>query len=224
MLRLTVFAACLLTSVAAGRADDEHELETIDELPKGLSPAIEKLVNPEGFRVVGEDGPVADVWLLKDLAVEPGFKSSLSKLYAFKPGQLIGALRIADGVEYTDFKGQEMKAGTYTLRYGLQPMDGNHVGTSETSDFLLALPAAIDTKVDAIATKEELSEESAKAAGSTHPAIFSLVDPKRASRKAKLEFDDFTEHWILSFTGAAKEDEKSVKLKVRLVVVGQSEG
>ena len=224
MLRLTVFAACLLTSVAAVRADDEHELETIDELPKGLSPAIEKLVNPEGFRVVGEDGPVADVWLLKDLAVEPGFKSSLSKLYAFKPGQLIGALRIADGVEYTDFKGQEMKAGTYTLRYGLQPMDGNHVGTSETSDFLLALPAAIDTKVDAIATKEELSEESAKAAGSTHPAIFSLVDPKRASRKAKLEFDDFTEHWILSFTGVAKEDEKSVKLKVRLVVVGQSEG
>ncbi len=223
MLRLTVVAACLIASVAAVRAD-EHELETIDEVPQGLSPAISKLVNPDGFRIAGKKGPIADLWLVRDLAVEPDFKSSLSKLYAFKPGQLIGALRIADGAEYTDFRGQEMKAGTYTLRYGLQPMDGNHAGTSETSDFLLALPAAIDTKADAIATKEELSEESAKAAGSTHPAIFSLVDPKRASRKAKLEVDDFTEHTILSFTGEAKEADKSVKLKVRLVVVGQSEG
>lgn len=224
MLRLTVFAACLLASVAAVRAADEHELETIDEVPKGLSPAIEKLLNSEGFRISGEKGALADLWLVKDLAVEAGFKSSLSKLYAFKPGQLIGAIRIADGADYTDFKGQQMKGGVYTLRYGLQPMDGNHAGTSETSDFLLALPAAIDTKADAIATKEELSEESAKAAGSTHPAIFSLVDPKRASRKPKLEVDDFTEHTILSFTGAAKEGDKSVKLKVRLVVVGQSEG
>jgi hypothetical protein len=223
MLRLTVFATCLLTCVATLRAD-EHELETIDEVPKGLSPAIGKLVNSEGFRINGEKGVLADLWLIKDLAVEPGFKSSLSKYYAFKPGQLIGALRIADGAAYTDFRGQQMKAGTYTLRYGLQPMDGNHVGTSETSDFLLALPAAIDLKADAIATKEELSADSAKAAGSTHPAIFSLVDPKRASRKAKLEVDDFTEHTILSFTGEAREGDKPVKLKVRLVVVGQSEG
>ncbi len=223
MLRRTILAACLLALTTAARAD-EHELETIDEAPKGLSPAITKLVNTEGFRVVGEDGPVADLWLMKDLSVEADFESSLSKLYAFQPGQLIGALRIADGVEYTDFRGQEMKPGTYTLRYGLQPVDGNHVGTSETSDFLLALPAAIDQKVEPIKGKEELSEQSAKAAASTHPAIFSLVDPKRASRKPKLEFDDFTEHWILSFRGEAKEGDKSVTLKMRLVVVGRSEG
>ena len=138
MLRPAVFTACLLAAVAV-RAD-EHELETIEEAPKGLSPAITKLVNAEGFRITGEKGALADLWLLKDLAVEPDFKSSLSKLYAFQPGQLIGVLRIADGAEYSDFRGQAMKAGTYTLRYGLQPMDGNHVGTSETSDFLLALP------------------------------------------------------------------------------------
>ncbi|MBI1310531.1 hypothetical protein GC176_04420 [bacterium] len=223
MLRLTVVAVCLLATVATARAD-EHDLEAINEAPKGLSPAIMKLVNPEGFRITGKDGALADLWLLKDLAVEPGFKSSLSKLYAFQPGQLIGALRIAEGAEYTDFRGQEMKAGTYTLRYGLQPMDGNHAGTSETSDFLLALPAAVDTKPEGIASKEELAKESAQAAGSTHPAIFSLVDPKRASRKAKLEFDDFNEHWILSFTGEAKEGDTSVKLKVRLIVIGRSEG
>lgn len=222
MLRQTVFAACLIVPLAVSA--DDHELEAINESPKGLAPAIAKLVNPEGFRILGEDGVLADLWLLKDLPVEADFKSSLSKLYPFQPGQLVGALRIAEGAEYTDFRGQEMKAGTYTLRYGLQPMDGNHVGTSETSDFLLALPAAIDTNPKPVATKEELAEHSAKAAGSTHPAIFSLVDPKRASRKAKLEFDDFTEHWILSFTGEGKEGDKSVRLKVRLVVVGRSEG
>ena len=218
---------CLLSvSISLGASlvfADDHELKTVDEAPKGLSPAIEKLLDPAGFQIAGDDGAVVELWLLKSVAVKPKFKSSFSQMYPFMPGQLLGAIRVGDDVEYTDFRGQAMKTGTYTLRYGLQPMDGNHVGTSETSDFLLALPAKIDTKSDAIGSFDELAELSAKSAGSTHPAIFSLLDPKKVKKKPKLEQDDFSEHWILSLVGKGKEKDKDVDLKVRLVVVGQSE-
>lgn len=218
---------CLLSlSVLFGASfavADDHDLKSVEGVPKGLSPEIEKLLDPAGYQITGDDGAVVEMWLLKSVAVKPKFKPNFTQMYPFQPGQLIGAIRVAEDVEYTDFRGQDIKPGTYTLRYGLQPMDGNHVGTSETYDFLLALPAKIDTKTDTIAGPDDLSEQSAKSAGSTHPAIFSLLDPSKVKKK-KLEHDDFTEHWVLSVVGKGKAEDKEVDVKVRLVVVGQSEG
>lgn len=218
-----LFTFAISLSLANAQADD-HQLKTTKSAPKGLSPAITKLLGTEGFQVALGKNAVVEVWLLKEVALKPGFKPGFTQMYPFSPGQLLGALVIPKGAEYTDFRGQAMKPGTYTLRYGLQPMDGNHVGTSETYDFLLALSAKGDTKTAPIKSFEELAKISAKAAGSAHPAIFSLLDPEEVKAKAKLEQDDFTEHWILSFMAKGKAKDKAVNYKVRLVVVGQFEG
>lgn len=205
-------------------AADEHQLKKTSEVPKGLSPEIEKLIDPAGHQITGEDGAIVELWLLRNLPVKSGFKPNFTQFYPFTPGQLLGALHVPKGAEYMDFRGQQISAGTYTLRYGLQPMDGNHVGTSETYDFILALPAKIDTSPATIEDFYKLSEQSGKAAGSTHPAIFSLLDPAEASQKAKLEQDSFTDHWILNFTGKGVAKEAKTDVKMRLVVVGQFEG
>jgi len=200
------------------------KMKTIEGVPEGLSSSIAKLVSPDGYQIAGEDGPVLEVWMLKQVPVKPEFKPNFTQFYPFNNGQLVGAMRIPEGVDYTDFRGQQMKPGTYTLRYGKQPMDGNHVGTSQTYDFLLALPAKADTKTDPIGDFYKLSELSAKAVGSTHPAIFSLQDPSKATREATLEQDSFTQHWILNFTATADADGKKTDLKMRLVVIGQFAG
>ena len=93
---------------------------------------------------MGPKGTICDVSFVKSLAVRPGFKPELNVKYPFTSGQLIGVLRVSKKASFTDFRGQELKAGVYTLRYGQQPEDGNHIGTSEVYDFLLALPAKID--------------------------------------------------------------------------------
>jgi hypothetical protein len=203
---------------------NDHKLTSVKEAPKGLSPEIEKLLDPVGHQITGTDGAVVELWLLKNLPVKSGFKPNFTQFYPFTPGQLLGALRIPKDVEYMDFRGQQISSGTYTLRYGLQPMDGNHVGTSETYDFILALPAKIDTKSATIEDFHKLSEHSGKAAGSTHPAIFSLLDPAEASKGARLEQDSFTDHWILNFTGKGIANDEKSEVKVRLVVVGQFAG
>ncbi|HUG90680.1 MAG TPA: hypothetical protein VML55_07605, partial [Planctomycetaceae bacterium] len=136
------FACCAGLLVAS---EPTHKLEAVKELPKGLSAKVAAEFSPQGHRVVGPDGPVAELWLAKSAAVKPGFKPTLNVKYPFTPGQLIGALRVLEGTTFTDFRGQEITPGLYTLRYGQQPQDGNHIGTSDLADFLLALPAESDT-------------------------------------------------------------------------------
>lgn len=225
-IRILLAAALLVSgfSTFSANAADEHTLKPVKEGPKGLSPDIEKLLDPVGHQIHGADGAVVELWLLKSLPVKAGFKPNFTQFYPFTPGQLLGALRVPKGAEYMDFRGQQISAGTYTLRYGLQPMDGNHVGTSETYDFILALPAKIDQKPATIEDFYKLAEQSGKAAGSTHPAIFSLLDPAEASKEPKLEQDGFTDHWILNFSGKGDAKGEKSDVKVRLVVVGQFEG
>ena len=222
MIRCALFFTLAL-SVSAVRADD-HTLNAAKTVPQGLSPAIAKLLAAEGFQVAAKKGAVVEIWLLKEVALKPDFKPGFTQMYPFASGQLLGALVVPEGAKFTDFRGQAMSPGTYTLRYGLQPMDGNHVGTSQTFDFMLALPAKGDVGTEPIKTFAELAKISAKAAGSAHPAIFSLLDPKAAEEKPKLVHDRPTDHWILSFAAKGKAADKSVDFKVRLVIVGQFEG
>ena len=217
-----LLAASVVLAVSSAQADD-HKLSTVKKGPEGLSPAIAKVVDSNGFKISSRDGALVEIWLLKGVPVLEKFKPNFTKQYPLTPGQLLGAMRISKGADYTDFRGQQMDPGVYTLRYGLQPMDGNHVGTSETYDFILALPAKSDKNTDTIKDFQELAEISAKAAGSAHPAIFSLLDPAKVEKKPSLEENDF-EHLVLSFVGKGKVKDKEVDLKIAMVVVGQSEG
>jgi hypothetical protein len=220
---LTVALLASVFSLPTANAADEHALKAVKEAPKGLSAEIEKLVNATGHQILGEDGAVVELWLLKSLPIKANFKSDASQLYPFTPGQLLGVMRVPKGAEYADFRGQEIASGTYTLRYGLQPEDGNHLGTSDTADFILALPAKMDTKPATIEDFYELSERSGKAAGSTHPAIFSLLDPKGAGKESKLDEDKSADDWVLTFTAKGNAKGKASDVKIRLVVIGESE-
>lgn len=216
---LLVLTSLILATSTYG---DDHKIETLKAAPKGLSKEITAGLNPDGIRITGPDGAVCDVWLVKSLAVKPGFKPSLNVNYPFTPGQLVGALSVPKKPTYTDFRGQELQPGVYTLRYGQQPEDGNHIGTSELADFLLALPAKIDQSAKTIGDFDKLSGSSAKSVGSTHPAIFSLLPSEKTPKKAELAHDEDNEYWILNVPAAGKEKDKAVKVGLRFVAIGRA--
>ena len=61
-------------------------------------------------------------------------------------GELLGAVRyLAEGQDYRD---QAIAPGVYTLRYGLQPVNGAHLGVSAYRDYALLSPAAKDATLD----------------------------------------------------------------------------
>ena len=89
-------------------------------------------------------------------------------------GALVGALRVAQPL--TDIRGLPIKPGVYTLRYALQPQDGDHMGVSPYREFLLVAPAAADTSPEPAGLKGAIGL-SKKTAGESHPSALSLDPP-----------------------------------------------
>jgi hypothetical protein len=205
---------CLASSFAA--AEEAYSLKAVDRLPDGYHEKVAAAVEPNGYEITGKDGPVCTVWLAKSLALKSKFKPSLSTKYPLTAGHFVGLLQVHSAT-FSDFRERDVKPGLYTLRYGQQPQDGNHVGTSELADFLLAVPA--DSDADPAPVKvPALMKRSAKATGSNHPAIYSLLPPAEESSEPKLAHEAAKDLWILETTAAEQ------KVPLRLVVIGKSEG
>ncbi len=216
---LSIALSVLLLAAHASAADPK--LEAVNALPEGLNKEIAAVVQAKGQRVISDVGPVCSVWLVKEVPMKEGFKPSLSVKYPFAAGELLGVLQVEAKSKFTDFRGQEMKTGVYTLRYGQQPEDGNHVGTSDLADFLLAIPASADTDPKPISGFDPLTKRSAKASGSTHPAIFSLMPADKSTDVATLTHDKGKHHSILTTTLSGKGSGNKVAL--RMVVIGKSD-
>ena len=200
----------------------DYTLEAAGELPADLSGELAARLNPAGHKVKGPRRDLCEVWLVKELAVIEGFAPTLAVKYPLTPGQLIGVISVPRRAGLADFKGHAIEGGVYTLRYGQQPMDGNHIGTSETSDFLLAAPVKDDADPATIASQDDLFDKSAAASGTTHPAIFSLLSAGDAEiTEAALVHDEPNKFWVLQLPGTGAGD---AKVPIRLVIVGESKG
>lgn len=146
------------------------------------SPEIVKAVAPEGQRVVLRNGQVlCEIWLVTSPPAPAKLKDTEHTNYsgALAPGEFVGVIRFPQGA--TDFRGQAIKPGAYSLRYELMANDGNHMGVAPERDFLLLVPLANETGT-AMMTWGGLLTASSAASGTSHPAVFLLLAP-RAVRK-----------------------------------------
>ncbi|MBI3862544.1 MAG: hypothetical protein HY290_11690 [Planctomycetia bacterium] len=227
-MRSRVFGLCFLLVTAWSQtavfAADE-KVEALKEAPQGLSAEVAAAIAETGFRITGKDGTICDVWLAKEIPLKPKFKSSLRIKYPFQTGQLVGVIRYPESSKPNDFRGQALKAGTYTLRYGLQPDDGNHLGTSDIRDFLVGCPPDKDASAKRIEDIKDLFKLSAAASGSTHPAIFLLIPPPDKPFDAASLAHDNDKHLLIFQSNAnAKDADKTVSVPLSIVTVGKSEG
>ncbi|MEK6262932.1 MAG: hypothetical protein AABP62_30400 [Planctomycetota bacterium] len=225
MNRWTLVAASFLLLLSASFvAAEDGKLTVVEKAPAGLADKVAAALNPSGQQVVAAGGTIGTVWLVKQLEAKADFKPSLSVKYPLTPGQLVGAIEVVKKSEFTDFRGQDVAAGVYTLRYGQQPVDGNHVGTSDLADFLLAIPAKLDTDPALLKMSEAMHKLSAKTSGSNHPAIFSLLPPKADEKTPALTHDTGKHFWILNLSADGKSGGAAIKVPLRVVIVGVSEG
>ncbi|HIK94051.1 MAG TPA: hypothetical protein EYG03_19060, partial [Planctomycetes bacterium] len=165
----SILAAFLLVANLSAAKGQEHSVELIDAAPDAdeVSEELTSQFADNGIRIKRSSSrTVCEVWFCKQWPVEAGFKATEDRLYPFAPGQLIGLLHFSRRGK--DFRDQSVSSGWYTLRFGLQPIDGNHEGTSPTRDFLVMVGAEQDV-ADKVWEAKELMEMSAEAAGSTPP-------------------------------------------------------
>ena len=207
---LATVALCCFSPLLQGA---DYKVDELKEAPSGLAEPIAKLVNPAGWRITGKDGVVCDVWLLKEVSLKPMFKPTDRVKYPFMAGELIGVIRFPEKAT-GDFRGQSIAGGTYTLRYGQQPDDGNHLGTSEVRDFLLCCPTKVDVDPKRVTPIKSLFKLSAKAAGTTHPAVFQMQPPPEMPPAApSAELHGEHKHLVVQLNLDGKSGDKQVKLR-----------
>ena len=168
------FLALLLISAIAVQAADLTLKTAEAPPPKDIDPAIQKLLQPKAIQLAEGDKPAFQFWLVKDL---PGAKA----LDAIKPAALLGVVSLAKSQR--DYRDDEIAAGAYTMRFALQPQDGNHLGSSEFLYFAVLTPAKLDTKPDGITDYKALVKASSKETSTDHPVILSLRPTKGDSQE-----------------------------------------
>lgn len=167
MCAIMRFIILLLISAVAVRA---AELKTSDAPPpKEIDASIQKLLQPKVIQLIDGGQPIYQFWLVKDL---PGAKA----LDAIKPATLLGVVSVSKAQR--DYRDDELGAGTYTMRFALQPQDGNHLGSSEFLTFAVLTPAKLDTKPDGITDYKSLVKASSKETSTDHPVILALRPTK----------------------------------------------
>jgi hypothetical protein len=151
----------------------DFKVEALPEAaPAEVAETVRKELAPAGTRVLRGSKPFVDFWF-RGAVPTAGAVKAVGVLYpTLRQGGLVGVARFH--AEGSDFKAQKVPPGVYTMRYAVQPEDGDHQGTTDSRDFLLLGPAAADSTAESMEVKDAI-KASAKVNGKKHPAVLYLV-------------------------------------------------
>jgi hypothetical protein len=178
----------------------------------GTSDDVKKAVEDKGYRVTLDDGWSADCWFARALGTS-GHGTAGALYPNLTNGQFVGVVTFAKGA--SDFRGQAIPTGTYSLRYEYIPQDANHMGVSPNPDFLVAIPIANDTDPNVFLVFLKVTGASKLATGTEHPAVFAMAPAGAPGSVAK-----DTEGMMVFTAEVATAAGKTEKLGV--VVKGQA--
>ncbi len=165
----------IFTPFLSFESDGNYKVESIGALAEESVPAaMRELLDAKGLRILNEKGsPLCEIWFRREIpttvqTVDGAFFGQI------KEGTFVGVIHwIENGA---DFRGQGIKAGYYSLRYGLILQDGNHLGVSPARDFLLACKLSDEKDPKTAVTFDELMKLSRAAAGTGHPSTWVLIE------------------------------------------------
>ena len=182
----TAILVLILTCAAFG----QYKSEPAGAPPSELSAPIAAALQKEGVRISNNGAAYCEIWLV---AKKPaaGSTEEGATLTGVPQGALLGAIRFT--AKGSDRRGQNIKAGVYTLRYSVIPVNGDHQGAAPQRDFVLLTPAADDKDANATPNFDALVAMSKKASGTPHPAVLSLW--KASDSKAGISQQG--EDWVL---------------------------
>ena len=199
-------AVLVLGMAPQATAKDSYKLEKLSEgPPSGLASVVKDTLETHGYRVLDPQGKAfVDVWLRKGApaSAKPAGPKGAVLYPVLAEGELIGAVKFA--VEGRDYRDQTVTPGVYTLRYGLQPVNGDHLGVSVNRDYVLLVPASKDVEIADMARKK-LESRSAEAVGTTHPGVLLLLAaPEKIPESPTMANDETLNTWARSSRSRSK--------------------
>jgi hypothetical protein len=168
-----VCAVLLASGLCFGQAGKVEKIGSMTD--SAVSEAVRKALEPAGYKVTLADGNVAcEIWLSQSVPSNGKKENTQGALYPqLNESTFVGVISFPQSA--TDYRGQAIKPGAYTMRYELLPDNGDHLGVAPNPDFVLAIPAAADADPGATYNFDQLVALSRQTTGTRHPAPLSLV-------------------------------------------------
>ncbi len=214
---MTFLTTVLLTAVLA-QAPLAGTTQTTPA-PDALAPEIAQKLGADSIRVVVNNGAATlDFWWVSALAIKSG--SGAPSWADVEEGTLVGAVKLS--TDFRDIRGRVIKPGIYTLRYGLQPQNGDHLGVSPFREFLLLSPAATD-KNPAPTGHEGTIELSKHAIGGSHPGVWSLDPPVTSQPALSVHKTELGHDAIVMQVPVTRDTKPAGAFKFGLVLIGKIE-
>lgn len=195
LLRNATAAALVLGFGASSALAGAPTLAAGGSPPEEISEEIREVLDPAGQLVTLASGTTLEFWFRSEA---PGGADSPPGVTfpGLEVGTLVGAVRING--PWSDYKGNAIEPGVFTLRYGVRPEDGNHMGVSVHLDFVLLVPTVEDPTLDAGWGQDDLNLMSFAATGIGHPGVMSLA-PHWEGADGPVIFEDDAEGWALAW-------------------------
>ena len=215
---LGLVLAIQICAAVSAFGQGNYKAEAIGAAPADVPAAILGTLDSAGVKVTDDKGAtICEVWLRKNLPTNPNPNTSSDVLFGTLPeGALVGVVHFPTPT--SDFRSQTIKAGFYTIRYGLIPQDGNHMGVNPSRDAFVLGPVSADTDPDKVLTFDDLVKLSRQASGTPHPG-FLVGAPVTASSFPSVAKDD-SGNWDLQIQG----HNSAGALPLAITVVGHWQG
>jgi hypothetical protein len=199
-------------------AAQNGKVESIGPLTDSAVPElVRQSLDTKGYRLTLDDPKsTCEFWTRKSIPAQPKQGVQAVVYPQLAESILVGVIHFSQAA--ADFRGHQIPAGFYTLRYELMPDDGNHLGAAPDRDFLLLIPAQSDSDPNASFKFHDLVTMSARTAGTKHPGVLSLV-PAESAATATVTKDD-QDHWTFS---AAFKLAQGGELPFALIVKGAAQ-
>jgi hypothetical protein len=210
---LAALFLCLLVQAPPALSASKHT----DPLPPGFAAPVAGALAPGGVRATAS-GATLTFWFVRALPLAEGAKSAAWE--HVPEGSLVGGVQIDH--DFRDIRGRVIKAGLYTLRYGIQPANGDHLGVSPYRDFLLLSPASLDTDV-APRGHDGTIDLSKQTIGGSHPAVWSIDPPSTTADLLSLQKTDLGHSSIVVEVPASAAGAGAGALRFGIVLVGKIE-
>jgi hypothetical protein len=182
--------------------------------PADLSDAIRTVLGAGG-QTVAVGSTTLEFWWVKSLPLEAAIDEI--SWAAVEEGTIVGAVRLS--AAYHDVRGKGIAPGVYTLRYALQPENGDHLGVSAYRDFLLLAPAGADSGAAALSHDDSVNLAK-KANGTSHPAAWSLDPPIASSDPGTVYTNDTGQQGVVFSVPVSRAGKSAGTLRFGLILVG----
>lgn len=204
MVQRTIASAAVIafTLVAFPAFAAGAKLQATGAPPAPIAPAVKSLLAETGAAVAVDGKTAVEVWIRREPERREGAAPKLGVAFGtIAEGSLIGAAHFPGG--FKDYMGNAVPAGTYTLRYAVQPADGNHMGVSIHRDFLVLVRAADDADPKALAYADLLAA-SRKATGHGHPAVLSVFPPGKDAAVPSIVANELDQPMLVVAAGGVR--------------------